>query len=644
MSNSKNRVKNIVKSVRHYQEEFEKENKTSKYMTDSCNTLTNNEHKRLNVIVDTKTGELLSKPKCSYRYYTQLMENYRSGIKALGFKHHAIERNIKSFLRKYGIKNKELFKKIDSSLAIEKLRENIILLRADTITGSEFRSDLLSLRIEHHAFYMFEPKGAVKDWIRDDDKKQLNKKLHSQILVNPEWVKSLSHDLLTKKSPSTSELCIGIAIATGRRLTEIMKTAKLKVVDDETLLFSGQLKTKNRHLFEDITSYKIPSMIKAEIVVKALNKIRNDTSKDLLKYNDVLGEPVECTVSEGDVKDYDHNRAVQKKYESTINRAVRSLLQNGNFSLKACRALYTEVTYEEHAKDGEARSAYRHRVLGHSLIETQLHYESFKIDKTINSIKLIEEEKTEQNSDQQQALVDYLTLADSIVNCYARAPKIAIMHAWLKNEVSNGLLIEKITPSYIRRHCLIDGKQLNLNTIKKYVEEFIKLSQYTPPKPKDKKPESKKAQEIYDLEVKIEEMQTRVTDISDEREGLDDELVQLKERIEEVEEEDEELELEQESLNDELEDMQFKLSELETELEAEQAKKENGQKNEIAEPELQWPDADDIDIQAKKDGKMWHVWSSVNGKTFEQWTGGRKTLAIKELRNYYRKSVAKLVN
>ncbi|WP_235667788.1 hypothetical protein [Candidatus Williamhamiltonella defendens] len=37
-----------------------------------------------------------------------------------------------------------------------------------------------------------------------------------------------------------------------------------------------------------------------------------------------------------------------------MNRAVRALFQNGQFSLKDCRALYTEVTYEDHLKEGEA--------------------------------------------------------------------------------------------------------------------------------------------------------------------------------------------------------------------------------------------------------------------------------------------------
>lgn len=636
MSRSLNRVKEVVNKVRHIQEEADKKDKgAAKYLTDRCNTIAKGEHERLNVIVDHQTGELLSEPACSYRYYSQLMENYRNGVKALGFKHHAIERHVNAFIRKYGAKKDGLAKKLDPSLPIEKLRDNIILLRSDTVTGSDFRSDLLSLRIEHHAYYMFEPKGAIKDWVRDDDKKQLNKKLHSQILVNPEWVKNLARDLLTKKEPSTSDLCIGIALATGRRLTEVMKTATLKAVDDKTLLFGGQLKTKNRHLFEEIAPYKVPSMVDAEIVVKALARLRKDTGKDQLRYNNVLGETIESEVKAGDIKDYDHNRAVHKKYESTMNRAVRSLLQNGHFSLKDCRALYTEVTYEDHAKEGEARSAYRHRVLGHSLIETQLHYEAFRLDSSVAGIKLVEKDNDEEMTDLQKSLVEYLEKADADVLGYARAPKIAVMHEWLKAEVANGLKLEQITPSYIRRHCLFDGKQLNLNTIKKYVEEFIQLAQYVPPKPKAKKPTDKKAKAIFELEERIEEIQYRAESIADEREELKGELESLKDRMNEIEQEDEELELEDESLTGELEELQAKLEDLQAELEEEQEQEQ--EQEEAKEPE--WPDADEIEVKSEKDGKLWHVWAHVNGKVFEQWTGGRKNQAIKELRIYYKKSI-----
>ncbi len=480
---SKNRVKEIVNDIRHIQKiANDKEKGSGKYITDRCNAIARREHKSLGVIVDKKTGDLKSEPACSYRYYSHLMETYRNAIKSLNLKHHSIDYHINVFIRKYKDKKPEIVKMLDPSLPIEKLRDNIILLRADSITGSEYKKDLLSLNVEHHSYYLFEPKGAVKDWIKDDDSKQLSKKLHNQIVVNPKWIKDLSLILLTKESPSDSDLCVGLALSTGRRLTEIMKTAKVKMVDDRTLLFSGQLKTKNRHLFESVKPYNIPTLIDAKIVLQAFKTLRKATRKDKLKFTDVQGNEVESMVKDGDIKDYDHNKAVHRKYERTMNSAVRMNLQNGNFSLKDCRALYTEITYENHKLPGEARSAYRHRVLGHSMIETQLHYEAFQISESVKTIELSadqEEPKGNAKPVVSNDLIEYLEKADSKIMDYTRAPKMQIVHNWLKTEVSdNGLPHNEITASYIRRHCLIDGKQLNHNTVKKYLDEFVEISNF----------------------------------------------------------------------------------------------------------------------------------------------------------------------
>lgn len=575
MRSSLNRIKEVVDKVRHIQEEAEsKGDASAKYITDRCGRIAKDENKRLNVDVDPKTGKLRSKPYCSHRYYSQLMDNYRSGIKALGYKHHAIERHVSAFINKYSGECEGLEKMLDTSLPIEKLRENMIKLRASAVTGSDFRKDLMKLKIEHHAYYQFETKGAIKDWISDDNKQQLKKKLKNQIRVNPDWVKEKARDLLTRSNPSVSDLAIGIAMSTGRRLTEVMKTAKFKKVDNKTLLFSGQLKTKNRHLFEELAPYEIPALIDADIILKALQRLRKDTGKDTLSYLNVLGETVESTVKDGDTKDVYHNRAVHKRYESTLNRAIRSQFENGHFSFKDCRAFYTEVTYEDNAKSGESRSAYRHRVLGHSQIETQLHYEAFKLDKSVSSLKVVELSDDESNGQQKEnireALVEYLEKADEAVQGYARAPKIAVMHEWLKAEVANGLDLENITPSYIRRHCLFDGKQLNLNTIKKYVDEFIQLDKFESPTAKPE-PKNDLERELFELTERLEEIQERTEDIDREKESLEEELEEVQQRIKEIPEETEELESEQELLSDEAEELQDRIDELQGELENQQA-------------------------------------------------------------------------
>lgn len=645
MRDSLKRVKEIVGKVKHIQEEAEaRGDGAAKYITDRCNGIGRDEHERLNVIVNKTTGELESKPNCSHRYYSQLMNDYQAGVKALNFKHHAIERNINGFLRKYGNKIQGLRDKLSTDLPIETLRENLIKLRATAVSGSDFRRDLGRLRIEHHAYYMFTPKGAVKDWIRDDSKKNLNKKLHSQILVNPDWVKTKANELLDKKGASTTDLAIGIIMATGRRVTEIMKTAEFKTINSKTLLFDGQLKTKNRRLFEQVSAYSIPSLVDANKVAKALQALRKATSKEPVTFLSVLGEEVTSTVGGGDKMDYYHNRGVIQKYDSTINRAVRSMLGGGGFSIKTCRALYTEVTYDEHALPGETRSAYRHRVLGHSQVETQLYYDAFKLDSSVEGIKALETANANTDTGLQGALVEYLAKADVEVNNYLRAPKIKIMHGWLKEQVANGLTHEEITPSFIRRWCLIDSKQTNLNTIKKYLDEFVKIGDFVAPKPE---PKSEKEKELAALREALNQAESNVENSEFQLISLEGEEEEIRERLDEIEAERDELNTSKDEDEALVTQLQEQIEELETSDDDEESEEdelaetdeqEAGADDEVDDgaDDIDWPDPSEITVTAKKIKGLWNVQATVMGYSFELAQGGTKKAAVDALREQYR--------
>ena len=636
MRDSLNRVKVIVDTVRDIEDYAKtKGSKAAKYITDRCNTIARDELKRLNIVIDKQTGKLLSKPNCSHRYYAKIMEDYRNGIKALNFKHHAIEKHVKAFVKKYSGTFENISEMLNPELPIQDLRNNLIKLRADSVTGSQFRRDLLNLKIEHHAFYMFETKGAIKDWISDDSNKSLKKKLRNQILINPEWVKEKANELLTKEEPSLSDLAIGIAIASGRRPTEVMKSAKLKAVNDATLLFTGQLKTKNRHLFEEIKPYEIPSLIKSEVVVKALRKLRKMTKKEVLVYRNVLGEEETKTVGESDHRDYYHNEAIKKKYASTLNRAVKIVLGDGHFSFHNCRALYTEVTYDEHAKPGESRTAYRHRVLGHSLIETQIHYDSFKVDESIESVKVIVGASDDVDDNVQAALLEHLKKSDKDVEGYVRAPKMLIIHEWLKGKVKDGLKLDEITASYIRRFCLIDGKQTNLNTIKKYLHDFAKLEEFKPPK---EKPKNEVEIKIQELESEIEGKQDRASEIADDIDDLDNEKMEIKDRLVEIENEKIELENENEQIEDEIGEIEHELDLLKEQLEKveqDDEDDEDDEDSEIDDDSDLWPDFDEIEYTCKKSDGGWACKAVVNGIEFELINKGKKSDAIKAFEKYY---------
>lgn len=643
MADSKNRVEEILKKIVAFTEHAEtKPTKAAKYkhITDSCNNIVKEEDERLNIVVNKKTGEITNKPNVSHRYYLAIREDYRNAIKSLNLKHHDIEKKVNAFVNKYSGEVDGLAEMLNPALNIQTLRDNLIKLRANAKTGSNFKRDLLKLKIEHHAYYSFEPKGSYKDFVSDDSKRKLREKLNNQILVNPEWIKNLVDGLLTKKEPNASDLAIGISIATGRRLTEVMKSADFKAVNKTTLLFSGQLKTKNRHLFEEITPYEIPCLIDTAIVCKALKKLRKMTEAEVVKFRDVQGQLITRKVGECDFRDYYHNRSIKYKYSSTMNRSIKILLNDGFFSFKDCRALYTEITYDHHSKESESRSAYRHRVLGHSLIETQIHYECFKIDKNIESVKVVvNKSDNETIDDVQKALVEYLKKADEDVDkSSVRAPKMAIMHKWLKQKVTDGLTHEEITASYIRRFCLIEGTQTNLNTIKKYINELVKISDFVPPK---EKPKSKLDAEIMELEKELEMATDRKDEIVSEREDLENEKEELILRLPEIDEEIDTGAREEDVVDEQIDNLTDLLEELRNRKSAEEEQAGDQKANSKKEPDIVWPPADKIEITAKKTGKNWHAMATINDTVFEVEQPGTKKQALADVRSLYQSELDK---
>ncbi|MFM9785435.1 hypothetical protein, partial [Streptomyces scabiei] len=108
-------------------------------ITDRCGRVAKDEHKRLGWVVDQVSGELASNPQISHNHYINLMNNYRRAIKALGYKHHQIEKTLVTFIKKYQEYRPEIAEMLDPSLPIDTLRENVILLKSQARSKSEFR-------------------------------------------------------------------------------------------------------------------------------------------------------------------------------------------------------------------------------------------------------------------------------------------------------------------------------------------------------------------------------------------------------------------------------------------------------------------------------------------------------------------------
>lgn len=89
-----------------------------------------------------------------------------------------------------------------------------------------------------------------------------------QLLDEPLAVIEKGRQLLA--SARWEDIAVGLAVTTGRRLTEILKTARFHPLSDWTVEFEGQLKQKA----EMMPPYEIPTLVEAEVVIGAWKWLR----------------------------------------------------------------------------------------------------------------------------------------------------------------------------------------------------------------------------------------------------------------------------------------------------------------------------------------------------------------------------------
>jgi len=79
-------------------------------------------------------------------------------------------------------------------------------------------------------------------------------------------------------------VAMGLCAVTGRRPSEILLTAEFKKAGDYAVIFSGQLKTKDSENARD--NYYMPTLIEADTVIDALNRLRT-----LRDFSDIKTKP-----------------------------------------------------------------------------------------------------------------------------------------------------------------------------------------------------------------------------------------------------------------------------------------------------------------------------------------------------------------
>ena len=116
----------------------------------------------------------------------------------------------------------------------------------------------------------------------------------TQFLTNPNAIAQTAFNLI--KSDCWSEIAAGLAVVTGRRVIEILKTAQFDLVSLYSVIFTGAAKRRNESV---PLTFEIPTLIPASDVIDAISRLRGQLDTESLtnrQINDKYEQPVarEC--------------------------------------------------------------------------------------------------------------------------------------------------------------------------------------------------------------------------------------------------------------------------------------------------------------------------------------------------------------
>lgn len=433
------------------------------------------------------TGEKrkLAEVKEAHRISNKLRE-WKDAITALNMPHHLIEKHLEKAAKNLEEYIPDFSKLMSPDMDVSTLRDNWKILYKNERRGPNRAAvvkALQDIRIEHHAYYLIQP---IYVWVRkigtsmDRDKRDSN--VMNQIKVNPNFALETAENLLKeaiekKDKANKFDLAVAIAIATGRRRTEIFKTAVFDVIEttpEQHVIFSGQLKTHDRDLFNDVKPYAIPCLVDRDLVLDGLKLLRKLQKNDVVTYLDQRGNEVSNGVLDLPISDQYHTNAVGRYYSHSANERIRTIFNTPLMEFRHSRDMYSEIGYERFKKEGEGRSAYRTRVYGHAKgqSETGRSYEKFEISTEVEKASFIRAGEKKVSSSQNKPVVDALSEMTPKIEDWKRSPNAIRIHKWLIEQLEAGLPVDNITAHYIRKHIMLpDVQQLNLRSIQTYLSD-----------------------------------------------------------------------------------------------------------------------------------------------------------------------------
>lgn len=234
-----------------------------------------------------------------------------------------------------------------SELALTSLRRAV----------TRYRNGIKKLSETHLALRYFKLTKHEQSTVKAANRSQVYADHTNLRPIDPDELIIKSCKLL--ESESYLNIALGLMLLTGRRATEILKTAKMTPVSDESVLFAGQLKTKGSENAQT-DPYEIPVLTDSQVVVDALPQLRQ-----LRDFSSLSNDEI-------------HSK-VNKSLNESVKRHFGALIPS--VKVKDLRSAYATISHYFYCPEHISQTAYFAAILGHSKedLVTAQSYQDFYI-------------------------------------------------------------------------------------------------------------------------------------------------------------------------------------------------------------------------------------------------------------------------
>lgn len=344
----------------------------TKRFTRLAKKIKNDLHGDKRKFTDHETGHYDPKKQIALTTYHGYLTVIRNTLKMLDIKHHSLPTKIRTLTKRYP-EYTALFQRLlnEPARSVGAVKAATMKqIQADTQNPHRARAykEVKALKVDHDVITRLVKEDIEIADRAANEERTLTQKKQNAITLHYQDIMRMIDELITANA--YSKRALGLALACGRRATEILYTATFKVAGENTVTFSGQ--TKKRYGTQ-VNDYEIYTLIPANDFVKHFNEFRHsDSIKEI--HADADEKPED-----------ERNKYINARTAKTMNTTTKHVFNDKARTFKDSRGIYTRICLDrffssDRKWDYSDEDEFLKSLLGHSDYKDQRNYKQFKID------------------------------------------------------------------------------------------------------------------------------------------------------------------------------------------------------------------------------------------------------------------------